>query len=111
MTDFPKISCFSATGKTCKISQFCDDKTGRAVQVKLGDHANVCVSAPEAFGHEHLRRKIDAMEKRCDARFQAVFAAIRQMLATPVPGKKPIGFHTRIEERTKPSKPGNRKRK
>jgi len=34
---------------------------------------------------EELRRKIDAMEKRYDARFQAVFETIRQMLATPVP--------------------------
>src|SRR5260370_41479651 len=47
--------------------------------------------------HEELRRKIDAMEKRYDARFQAVFAAIRQMLKTPVPAKKPIGFHARLE--------------
>jgi hypothetical protein len=38
--------------------------------------------------HEELRRKLDAMEKRCDARFQAVFEAIRQMLETPVPPKK-----------------------
>jgi len=47
--------------------------------------------------HEELRRKIDAMEKRYDARFQAVFEAIRQMLETPIPAKKPIGFHTRFE--------------
>jgi len=31
---------------------------------------------------EELRRKIDAMEKRYDARFQAVFTTIRQMLET-----------------------------
>jgi aspartate oxidase len=47
--------------------------------------------------HEELRRKIDAMEKRYDARFQAVFATIRQMLETPVLPKKPIGFHARLE--------------
>jgi hypothetical protein len=40
--------------------------------------------------HEDLRRKIDAMEKRYEARFQAVFEAIRRMLATPVPAKKAI---------------------
>src|SRR5271165_535111 len=45
--------------------------------------------------HEDLRRKIDAMEKRYDARFQAVFDTIRQMLETPVPMKKAIGFHTK----------------
>src|SRR5467141_2820874 len=47
--------------------------------------------------HEVLRRKIDAREKRYDARFQAVFATIRQMLDTPVPAKKPIGFHAKLE--------------
>jgi hypothetical protein len=47
--------------------------------------------------HEELRRKIDAMEKRYDARFQAVFATIRQMPETPVLPKKPIGFHARLE--------------
>ena len=46
---------------------------------------------------DELRRKIDAMEKRYDARFQAVFATIRQMLETPVPAKKAIGFHARLE--------------
>jgi hypothetical protein len=46
--------------------------------------------------HEELRRKIDAMEKRYDARLQAVFEAIRQMLETPIPAKKPIGFHARF---------------
>jgi hypothetical protein len=47
--------------------------------------------------HEELRRKIDAMEKRYDARFQVVFATIRHMLETPVAAKKPIGFHAKLE--------------
>jgi hypothetical protein len=47
--------------------------------------------------HEELRRKIDAMEKRYDARFRTVFETIRQMLETPIPAKKPIGFHARLE--------------
>jgi hypothetical protein len=37
------------------------------------------------------------MEKRYDARFQAVFATIRQMLETPLPAKKPMGFHAKLE--------------
>jgi hypothetical protein len=45
--------------------------------------------------HEDLRRKIDAMEKRYDARFRAVFETIRQMLERPIPAKKAIGFHAR----------------
>jgi hypothetical protein len=45
------------------------------------------------------------MEKRYDARFQAVFDNIRQMLATPVPGKKPIEFHARLEFAAKSANP------
>jgi hypothetical protein len=56
--------------------------------------------------HEELRRKIDAMEKRYDARFQAVFDTIRQMLETPIPSKKPIGFHARIDFPSKSAKSG-----
>ena len=55
--------------------------------------------------HEELRRKIDAMEKRYDARFQAVFETIRQMLETPIPSKKPIGFHAKLEFPAKALKP------
>jgi hypothetical protein len=61
--------------------------------------------------HEELRRKIDAMEKRYDARFQAVFATIRQMLETPVPAKKPIGFHAKLELTTNSAKTHRRKHK
>jgi len=43
--------------------------------------------------HEELRRKIDEMERRYDAKFQSVFATLRQMLETPVPSKNQIGFH------------------
>ncbi|HTB94062.1 MAG TPA: hypothetical protein VK728_14610 [Candidatus Sulfotelmatobacter sp.] len=45
--------------------------------------------------HEDLRRKIMEMEKRYDSKFHAVFATLRQMLETPIPPKKQIGFHTR----------------
>jgi hypothetical protein len=47
--------------------------------------------------HEDLRRKIDEVEKRYDARFQSVFATLRQMLETPFPPKRHIGFHARAE--------------
>jgi len=51
------------------------------------------------------------MKKRYDARFQAVFETIRQMLATPVPDKKAIGFQARLEVRTRSTEPSNLKRK
>jgi hypothetical protein len=45
--------------------------------------------------HEDLRRKIAEMEKRYDSKFHAVFATLRQMLETPIPPERQIGFHTR----------------
>ena len=43
--------------------------------------------------HEELRQKIEQMEKRYDAKFQIVFATIKEMLETPVRPKRSIGFH------------------
>jgi ORF6N domain-containing protein len=45
--------------------------------------------------HEDLRRKIMEIEKRYDSKFHAVFATLRQMLETPIPPKRQIGFHSR----------------
>jgi len=42
---------------------------------------------------DDFRRKIDAMEKRYDSRFQVVFEMIWQMLEKPVPAKMANGFH------------------
>jgi uncharacterized cupin superfamily protein len=61
--------------------------------------------------HEDLRRKIDAMEKRYDARFQAAFDTIRQILEAPVPMKKAIGFHANLRPPAKSAKPHTSKRK
>ena len=61
--------------------------------------------------HEEVRRKIDAMEKRYDSRFQAVFETIRQMLQTPVPMKKAIEFHAKTEAPTKLAKSHKSQRK
>jgi len=43
--------------------------------------------------HDELRRKIEVMEKKYDTRFQAIFATIKQMLESPIPPKRRIGFH------------------
>ena len=43
--------------------------------------------------HESLARKLDALERRYDAQFKVVFAAIRELMSPPEPKKKrPIGF-------------------
>lgn len=70
--------------------------SSRAVQVNVAIMRTFVRLREMLRTHEELRRKIDAMEKRYDARFQTVFEAIRQMLETPIPAKKPIGFHARV---------------
>ncbi len=80
-------------------------RSARAVQVNVAIMRTFVRLREMLATHEELRRKIDVMEKRYDARFQAVFDTIRQMLETPIPAKKPIGFHARPELLTKLSKP------
>jgi phage regulator Rha-like protein len=79
-------------------------RSSRAVQVNVAIMRTFVRLREMLATHEELRRKIDAMEKRYDARFQAVFETIRQMLAAPIPAKKPIGFHARLGVAIKPDK-------
>ena len=71
-------------------------RSRRAVQVNVAIIRTFVRLREMLSTHEDLRRKMDAMEKRYDARFQAVFDNFRQMLETPVPMKKAIGFHARF---------------
>jgi hypothetical protein len=79
-------------------------RSARAVQVNVAIMRTFVRLREMLATHEELRRKIDVMEKRYDARFQAVFETIRQMLETPIPAKKPIGFHARPQLPVKSSK-------
>lgn len=80
-------------------------RSSRAVQVNVAIMRTFVRLREMLATHEELRRKIDALEKRYDARFQAVFETIRQMLETPIPAKKPIGFHARLERAANSVKP------
>ena len=40
-----------------------------------------------------LAHKIDALEKKYDEQFAVVFAAIKELIASPAPVRKQIGFH------------------
>lgn len=86
-------------------------RSSRAVQVNIAIMRTFVRLREMLAPHEELRRKIEVMEKRYDARFQAVFETIRQMLETPVPTKRPIGFHARLEIARKPSKDNQSNRK
>jgi hypothetical protein len=42
-----------------------------------------------------LSRRLDELESKYDKQFRVVFDAIRQLMATPVRGRKEIGFRSR----------------
>jgi len=64
----------------------------RAVQVNIEIMRAFVRLRQMLQSHAVLARKLDELEKRYDARFQAVFAAIRELMRPPVKGKKRIGF-------------------
>jgi hypothetical protein len=45
--------------------------------------------------HEQLRKKIEQLERRYDAKFEIVFTAIKQMLEPNVKPQSTIGFHSK----------------
>ena len=45
--------------------------------------------------HKDLAKRLDELEKKYDAQFKIVFDAIRQLMATPEPREKKIGFRVR----------------
>jgi hypothetical protein len=57
--------------------------------------------------NKDLRRKIESMEKKYAARFQAVLATINQRreLEAPIPPKRHIVFHTHHELLKRPNRP------
>src|SRR5260370_9738263 len=68
-------------------------RSARAVQVNVAIMRTLVRLRQMLPTHEELRRKIDTMEKRYDARFPTVFATIRQRLEAPLPKKQPSGCH------------------
>lgn len=48
----------------------------------------------EVLRYDSIARKLDAMEKRYDANFKAVFDAIRELMRPPEPPSRKIGFRT-----------------
>jgi hypothetical protein len=69
----------------------------RAIQVSI-EIMRACVRLREMIAtHKDLARKLEALEKRYDAQFKVVFDAIRELMASPTPNKRKIGFL--VEER------------
>ena len=64
----------------------------RAVQVNVAIMRAFVRMRELMFDHQDLFRKIEEMELRYDDQFQAVFAAIRDLMQDPEPQHRPIGF-------------------
>jgi hypothetical protein len=81
-------------------------RSGRAVEVNIAIMRAFVELRRALATHQELRKKIEAMERRYDARFEVVFTTIKQMLDPPAKPKSTIGFHT-APKQLKPSS-GNR---
>jgi hypothetical protein len=44
--------------------------------------------------HRDLARKLEELERRYDAQFRVVFDALRELVSTPEPPRRRIGFHS-----------------
>jgi hypothetical protein len=78
-------------------------RSRRAVEVNIAIMRAFVELRRALATHEELRKKIEAMERRYDAKFEVVFSAIKQMLEPPTKPKPAIGFHTT----PKPLKPSS----
>lgn len=64
----------------------------RAVDVNIAIMRAFVRMRQMLLSHEELARKVDALERRYDARFRVVFDAIRAMMEPPKPPGRRIGF-------------------
>ena len=67
-------------------------RSKRAVQVNVEIMRAFVRLRRMLASHEDLARKLDALEKKYDTQFRAVFDAIRQLMAPPEPKRRQIGF-------------------
>ena len=70
----------------------------RAVQVNIAIMRTFVRLREIMATHEELAHKIEEMEKKYDSQFAVVFEAIRELIESPEPKRKEIGFHAREEQ-------------
>jgi len=63
-----------------------------AIQVNIGIMRAFVRLRQILASHVELARKLDALEKKYDDQFKAVFEAIRQLMTPVEPKRRPIGF-------------------
>ena len=74
-------------------------RSGRAVEVNIAIMRTFVQLRRLMDSNANLARKIESLENKYDEKFTTVFAAIKELIAPPVPAKKRIGFH--------PDRPGS----
>jgi len=68
-------------------------RSRRAVEVNV-EIIRAFVRLREMLGaHVELARQLEQLEKKYDAQFRVVFDAIRELMSSGDPPKRPIGFH------------------
>ena len=67
-------------------------RSERAVQVNIEIMRAFVRLRQMLSTHRDLARKVDALEKKYDARFKIVFDALRQLMSPPEPARGAIGF-------------------
>ncbi len=67
-------------------------KSKRAVQVNIAIVRTFVVLRKMAVNYQEIMKKLDAMEKEYEGRFQEIFKALKYLLNPPGSPRKPIGF-------------------
>lgn len=67
-------------------------RSERAVQVNIQVVRTFVRLRAILASHEHLARKLSALESRYDAQFRSVFDAIRELMSPTRTTRRPIGF-------------------
>lgn len=67
-------------------------KSARAVRVNIEIMRAFVRLRQMMQEHAQLAAKIDALERKCDVRFDVVFEAIRELESPPARAKRRIGF-------------------
>jgi hypothetical protein len=75
-------------------------RSTRAIQVNIAIMRAFVQMRRAIATNDELRKKIEQLERRYDAKFEIVFSAIKQMLESAVKPKSGIGFHA-IQKQSK----------
>ena len=70
-------------------------RSKRAIQVNVDIMRTFVRMRQLLASHADLAKKLEELEKKCDAQFKIVFDAIRQLMAPSAAPRKQIGFHIR----------------